>query len=217
MVSGVFSNFEIENWILKRKVIFSSVFYTFFQKRRNITISWRFCWRNIFSWHVLWLKFNSGSLQCTRISGDFLNVDFWRILTLFRRDFFWSFFPDLCFIWQSHRFQFLGCALPIGFWQLLMNPRWDPHADVISTNIDWHIDAVSNDVIIWKGMKGMVWERPQDDTRSAQMSPFAIWKQGRTKKRHPPTDENGEKHKHLHETVIRRTFRDFSYTKMHRF
>ena len=32
-----------------------------------------------------------------------------------------TFLPDLCFIWQSHRFQFLGCALPIGFWQLLMN------------------------------------------------------------------------------------------------
>ena len=42
-----------------------------------------------------------------------------------------TFLPDLCFIWQSHRFQFLGCALPIGFWQLLMNPKWDPHADVI--------------------------------------------------------------------------------------
>ena len=25
-----------------------------------------------------------------------------------------TFLPDLCFIWQSHRFQFLGCALPIG-------------------------------------------------------------------------------------------------------
>ena len=25
-----------------------------------------------------------------------------------------TFFQDLCFIWQSHRFQFLGCALPIG-------------------------------------------------------------------------------------------------------
>ena len=34
----------------------------------------------------------------------------------------------------------------------------------------------------------MVWERPQDDTRGAQMSPFAIWKQGMAKKRHPPTD-----------------------------
>ena len=33
-----------------------------------------------------------------------------------------TFLPDLCFIWQSHRFQFLGCALPIGFWQLLMDP-----------------------------------------------------------------------------------------------
>ena len=32
-----------------------------------------------------------------------------------------TFLPDLCFIWQSHRFQFLGCALPIGFWQLLTN------------------------------------------------------------------------------------------------
>ena len=32
-----------------------------------------------------------------------------------------TFFHNLCFIWQSHRFQFLGCALPIGFWQLLMN------------------------------------------------------------------------------------------------
>ena len=34
-----------------------------------------------------------------------------------------NFFLDLCFIWQSHIFQFLGCALPIGFWQLLMNPK----------------------------------------------------------------------------------------------
>ena len=32
-----------------------------------------------------------------------------------------TFLPDLCFIWQSHRCQFFGCALPIGFWQLLMN------------------------------------------------------------------------------------------------
>ena len=67
-----------------------------------------------------------------------------------------------------------------------------------STNIDWHIDAVSYDVIIWKGMKRMVWERPQDDTRGAQMSPFAIWKQGMAKKRHPPTDENGKKHQNRH-------------------
>ena len=35
---------------------------------------------------------------------------------------FWSFFPDLCFIWQSHRFQFLVCALHIGIWHLLMDP-----------------------------------------------------------------------------------------------
>ena len=32
-----------------------------------------------------------------------------------------TFLPDLCFIWQSHRFQFLVFALPIGIWQLLMN------------------------------------------------------------------------------------------------
>ena len=43
---------------------------------------------------------------------------------------FWSFFPDLCIIWQSHRFQFLGCALPIGIWHLLMDHikiiKWSP-------------------------------------------------------------------------------------------
>ena len=34
MVSGAFSNFEIENWILKCKVIFSS-FFIFFSKKSN--------------------------------------------------------------------------------------------------------------------------------------------------------------------------------------
>ena len=66
---------------------------------------------------------------------------------------------------------------------LLFPQNRPPMRTSFSTNIDWHIDAVSNDVIIWKGMKRMVWERPQDDTRGAQMSPFAIWKQGMTKKR----------------------------------
>ena len=37
------------------------------------------------------------------------------------------------------------------------------------------------------------------------------------KKTLPPTEGNGEKHQNLHKTVIRRTFRDFSGTKMHSF
>ena len=41
-----------------------------------------------------------------------------------------TFLPDLCFIWQSHRFQFLVFALPIGIWHLLMDHikiiKWSP-------------------------------------------------------------------------------------------
>ena len=37
-----------------------------------------------------------------------------------------TFLPDLCFIWQSHRFQFLGCALPIGLSPSLIPATWGP-------------------------------------------------------------------------------------------
>ena len=59
------------------------------------------------------------------------------------------------FIWKSHSFQFSGCGLPIGFWQLLMNPRWDPHADVI-----FHQHRLANGCgIVWcHHMIGMVWD-----------------------------------------------------------
>ena len=53
-----------------------------------------------------------------------------------------TFLPDLCFIWQSHRFQFLGCALSIGFWQLRVNLQRAPTRD--------GTPRVSNEYFFWK-------------------------------------------------------------------
>ena len=53
-----------------------------------------------------------------------------------------------------------------------------------------------------------------EEQRGAQMSVYAIGKQGMAKKRHPPTDENGKKHQNRHEMVIHGSKSDVDPTKM---
>ena len=157
MGSVAFSLFEIENWLLKRKVIFSSFFPIVFG---NFLVTFRVK-KRISSCRSRWNKLkmtdleksmrtdlgkkdlivdrqnggrtppksvNSGQIffQPLILYGKAIVCNFWYMPSLLDFDkSLWnlktqksklgSFFPDLCFIWQSHRFQFLGCALPIGW------------------------------------------------------------------------------------------------------
>ena len=117
MVSGAFSNFEIENWILKRKVIFSSVFFQFF---RHFFVTFRVKKRISFS-RSRWTKLKTTDLEKsmrTDLGKKRFDCRSSKWLKHFAQKckFGTIFFSTLDFIGKNHSFQFLVMPSLILFW-----------------------------------------------------------------------------------------------------
>ena len=117
MGSGAFSLFEIENWFLKRKVMFSSVFFNFFG---NFLVTFRVKKRISFS-RSRWTKLKTTDLEKS-VRTDLGKKRFdcrsskWPKRFAQKCKFWTNFFSTLDFIGKNHSFQFLAMPSLILFW-----------------------------------------------------------------------------------------------------